>query len=256
MTIFPSAASLLARQARFLISPPPTTLFESRAILFELQSRFGPISVFLSQRNDPVLQRILRLEPTAAVPSSRAPPHTILAVFDSPASRKSALDTNELTVSCGGQLEPSPKQLDPYNARGFHGRHHPPERNFTCRIVEEHDPSIYQRLAEKHPYSYSFLIDTLQVSHEDLLRSGVTLKGMADVMQTERTAAEQRRRTKDTKPTDPMQAGSEDGFPSNYHVQKDPQRRGGLMAAWKRGLGKDNPKEDVPYMRAHQSLIS
>ena len=246
MTILPSTAWLLARQVRFIISPPTTNLFESRAILSELQSRFGPISIFISQRNDPVLLRILRSEPTAAVSSSQAPSETILGIFDSPASTKSALGSNELTISCGGHLVPSPKQLDPYNTRGFHGRHHPPQRNFNCRIVEEHDSTIYQRLAEKHPYIDSFRIDTLQMSYEDLLKSRVTLKGMADVMQTERTVTRDMQRTEDVRFKDQSQARSYEGYYPNRGLQKDPQRRGGLMAAWRRGLGKDNPEQDLP----------
>ena len=187
MTILPSTASLLLRQVRLNVSPPASTLFESRAIFSEVQSRVGSISAFISQRNDPVLDRLLRSGPRPTTSSSHPNPQTILVTFDRPASKNSALSSSPLVVSCGGELFPSAQELDPYNARGLQGRHHPPRRSFTCHIEEEKDPTIYQLLAEKHPYRGPFRIDTLQISYGDLIKSRTALEVMADVMQTERT---------------------------------------------------------------------
>lgn len=242
MTILPSAASLLARQVRLLISPPTATLFESRAILSEVQSKFGPISTFISQRNDPTLHRILRSQSRLAEPSSQTSSQTILAIFDAPTSRNSALEVKNLTISCGGDLQPSPKELDPYHARGFHGRHHPPRRDFTCQIIEEEDPNLYQRLTEKHPYSHAFQIDTLQLSYGDLLKSGARLKEMADVMQTERVATDGSRKVKNVWPKqEPHPLSSKEVY-CNGDLQRDKSGRAGLMAAWRQGLEKETSK--------------
>jgi hypothetical protein len=227
MTILPSTASLLARQVRLVVSPPTTTLFESRAILFHVQSRFGTISTFINQRNDAVLHRLLKSAPKSHSTLAQPPLQTILAVFDSPASKKSALDSDTLTIVCGGDHVPSAKELDPYNARSLHGRHHPPERTFTCQIVEEEDPSIHQCLAEKHPYSGPFPIDTLQMSYGDLVKAGAPLKGMADVMQSESMWSNEE------SPPVPSK-----GFYSDCDRLEDPQHNGGLMGAWRRGTEK------------------
>jgi hypothetical protein len=247
MAILPSAASLLARQVRLIISPPTTTLFESRAILSDIQSKFGPISTFLSQRNEPALRQILSTESRTVSSSSQTSSQTILAIFDAPASKNSALHSEHLTISCGGDLEPSPKQLDPYNARGFHGRHHPPRRTFTCHIVEEHDPTIYQRLTKTHLYADSFRIDTLQMSYRDLLKFGAALKEMADVMQTERMPSDGRRKPRNAWSMGKPQVGSSKGFYSNSDLRRDDPRRGGLMGAWERGLGKEKAEQDLLY---------
>jgi hypothetical protein len=253
MTIVPSTASLLARQVRLIICPPANTLFESRAILSEVQSKFGSISTFISQRNDLVLDRLLKSGPNPTRPSSQSPSQIILAIFDSPVSKKSALDSDPLTISCGGGLVPSPKDLDPYNARGFRGRHHPPKRTFTCQILEDEDPSIHQRLRDHNPYSGPFRINTLQMSYRDLIKAGTPLKEMADVMETELTPIDAREQIG-------HQQGDVEGpekpsrrFYTNRDRLRDPQHEGGLMAAWRRGLkGQEAEKEEVEREEAEK----
>ncbi len=239
MTILPSTASLLARQVRLIISPPTTTLFESRAILSDVQSRFGSISTFITQRNDLVLHQLLR-SATKPTTSSAAPrSQTALAIFNSPASKTSALDSGSLTVSCGGELWPSAKELDPYNARGFRRRHHPPKRTFTCHIVEEKNSTIHQRLAENHPYSGPFRVDTLQMSYGDLGKGGAPLIEMADVMQAERPVIAGEQQDKEEYPTTPGQ-----GFYSHGDKLRDPQRYGGLMAGFRWGNERAHSKRE------------
>ena len=243
MTILPSPASLLVRQVRLIISPPTSTLFESRAILSEVQSKFGSISTFISQRYDPVLRQHLKPEPSPPSSSSQSPSQTILAVFDRPSSKNSAIGSDPFTIVCGGDLVPSADELDPYNARGLHGRHHPPKRTFTCHIVEEEDPAIHQRLDEQHPYTGPFRFDTLQLSYGDLVKSGAALKEMADVMQMERIPIDDMHLKK--------RKGCEDeqGVPSKYFYsasdrQEDPQLKGGLMAAWRCSIEKKKTEEE------------
>ncbi|ERF70837.1 hypothetical protein EPUS_02359 [Endocarpon pusillum Z07020] len=246
MTILPSPASLLLRQVRLIISPPTSTLFESRAILSEVQSKFGSISTFINQRYDPVLRQHLKSEPSPTS-SSQSPSQTILAVFDRPSSKDSAIGSDPFTIVCGGDLVPSADELDPYNARGLHGRHHPPKRTFSCHIVEEEDPAIHQRLDGQHPYTGPFRVDTLQLSYGDLVKAGGApkeVKEMADVMQTERVPIDDKHLK--------QRKGCEDelhGVPSRYFYsasdrREDPQLEGGLMAAWRRSIEKEKTEEE------------
>lgn len=228
MTILPSSASTLARQVRLKVSPPTTTLFESRAVLSEAQSRFGPISTFINPRNDPTL-RLLRLQRPAEPASSQS----IIAIFDSSASKVSALGTSPFTITCGGDLVPSPKELDPYNARGFHGRFHPPKRTFICEIVEEDDPKILDRLAESNPYGGPFYVNPTEMSYGDLMGSGAPLQGTADVMQTERTF-QSRRETGLQGSIDPAEL-SKDLAPLGDNG-KEIQEEEGFMTAWRQGI--------------------
>ncbi len=247
MTVLPSTASLLVRQVRLIISPPTGTLFESRAILSEVQSRFGPISTFINQRNDPVLHQQLKSEPSpvsSSSSSSQLPSQSILAIFDRPSSKDLAIDSDPFMVVCGGDLLPSADELDPYNARGLHGRHHPPKRTFTCHIVEEEDSAIHQRLDENHPYTGPFRVDTLQLSYGDLIKSGAALKEMADVMQTERIAIDDKYLKKRKGRADKLQGVPSGYFYSARDMQDDPQLKGGLMAAWRSGFEKENTERD------------
>lgn len=261
MTKFPSAISLLARQVRLLVAPPTTTLFESRTILSEVQSKFGSICTFISQRNDPVLDRLLKSGPQSTVTSPGKPPsQTILAVFSSPVARKVAVDSTPLTISCGGDLVPSAKELDPYNARGFRGRHHPPNRTFTCEIVAEEDPTLHGRLSKENPYSGPFHPDTLQMSYEDLTRSRVGLSEMtgeglsvalaglnqmADVMQTERPVPARGQQGKEEGLNKKRREPPFEEFYSESDRLRDPERNGGLMAAWKWGWEKEKAEKEA-----------
>lgn len=245
MTILPSAASLLARQVRLIVSPPTSTLFESRAIFSEVQSRFGSIATFVNQRHDPVLHQLLRFGPRATTSSPQPPSQTILAIFDSPTSKQAALNSDPLTIACGGELVPSARELDPYNARGLHGRHHPPKRTFTCHVVEEEDSSIHRRLAEKHPYNGPFRIDTLQISYGDLVKSGATLKEMADVMQEERIPLDAEQQQKQQRNDEESPAMPSKGFYSNSDRLRDPQHQGGLVAAWRRGIAEEKTEQEL-----------
>jgi hypothetical protein len=239
MGILPSTASLLARQVRLFITPPTSTLFESRAIFSEVESRFGSIATFINQRNDQVLDRLLRSGTTSTPSSPRAPFHTILAVFESPTSKEAALNSDPFTLACGGKLVPSAEEIDPYNARGLHGRHHPPKRTFTCQIVDEEDPTIYRRLTQKHPYVGPFRIDMLQISYKDLVRSGAPLEQMADVMQIERPEQQPKHEWHDEE----SRATERSYFYSVSDELKDAQHKGGLMAAWRRGIEERSEQE-------------
>jgi hypothetical protein len=239
MSILPSTTSLLARQVRLLISPPTSTLFESRAIFSEVESRFGSIATFISQRNDRVLDQILRSRTTSTASSPRTPFHTILAVFDSPTSKEAALNSDPFTIACGGELVASAEEVDPYNARGLHDRHHPPKRTFTCQIVNEEDPAIHRRLAEKHPYAGPFRIDMLQISYKDLAASGAPLQEMADVMQTERAEQQQEHEWH----VEETRATERGYFYSVSDKLRDAQHKGGLMAAWRRGTEERSEQE-------------
>lgn len=247
MTILPSHASLLARQVRLIVTPATTTLFESRALLSEIQSRFGTISTFINQRNDPVLRRLLTSESPSTPPASRSSFQTILAVFESPASQRSALDSGPLTISCGGELLPSAKELDPYNARGLHDRHHPPKRKFTCHIREENDndgTTIHRRLREHHPYHGPFRIDTLQMCYRDLVKSGASLNEMADVMQTEQALTDRKQQKGKGWGEEGSQTTSSTGFYSNHSRLRDPQQTGGLMSAWRWATEKNKAEQE------------
>jgi hypothetical protein len=232
MGILPSTASLLARQVRLLISPPTSTLFESRAIFSKVESRFGSIATFINQRNDQVLDRVLRSGTITTASPPQAPFHTILAVFDSATSKEAALNSRPFTIACGGELVPSAEELDPYNARGLHGRHHPPKRTFTCQIVDEEDPAIHRRLAEKHPYAGPFHLDMVQISYRDLVRAGAPLQEMADVMQIGRVEQQQKHEWQDEE----SRATERRYFYSVSDRLRDAQHKGGLMAAWRRGI--------------------
>lgn len=242
MTILPSAASLLLRQVRLIISPPTSTLFESRAILSEVQSKFGSVSTFINQRYDPVLRQHLKSEPSPTS-SSQPPTQTILAVFDRPSSKNSAIGSDPFTIVCGGDLVPSADELDPYNARGLHGQHHPPKRTFSCHIVEEEDPAIHQRLAEQNPYTGPFRVDTLQLSYGDLVKSGAALKEMADVMQTERIPIDDKHLKQRKGGEDELQGVPSRCFYSASDRREDPQLEGGLMTAWRRSIEKEKTEE-------------
>jgi hypothetical protein len=244
MTILRSSSALLARQVRLIVSPPTSTLFESRAILSDIQSKFGSVSTFINQRNDPVLHRLLESGSKADNSLSQPPSQTILAVFESPVSKQSALNSSSINISCGGDLLSSAEELDPYNARGFHGRHHPPKRNFTCRIVEEDDPTIQRHLRENSPYSGPFRINKMQMSYGDLVRSGAPLEEMADVMQADRLSETAELPTKQGQRKLESRFNRSEGFYSHNSRQPDSQHTGGLMGAWRRGMEKDKMEEE------------
>ena len=146
MSTLPSTASIVARQVRIVVKPPTRTLFESSAILSEVQARFGPLTTFVNERYHTGLsQGLKKLRPKTGVPSEN-----IFAIFRSPTSKTSALETPSLDVTCGGDLLPSPAETDPFNIRGHQGRYHPARRCFSCSIVDENDPDLYQLMIENN----------------------------------------------------------------------------------------------------------
>jgi hypothetical protein len=231
MVPLPSPAYLLARQVRLNINPPTSTLFESRAILSEVQSRFGPVSIFINPRNDPALRLLQRSRPPAPLPYHQR----ILAVFDLSTSKDRALASDPIAIACGGDLLPSARELDPFNARGLHGRYHPPKRTFSCEIADEEDADILGNLAKSNPYAGPFFMDTLEMSYGDLIGCGVPLREMADVMQTvkARTGNWEARR----------QNGASEGIHLDNSDGIDIQETGGLMNAWRRGIANDNDRD-------------
>lgn len=68
----------------------------------------------------------------------------------------------------------------------------------------------------------------------DLVKSGVPLKDMADVMQTERTLFHDgTQHEEESQGNEELPATPSQGFYSKKSRLLDPQHNGGLMAAWK-----------------------
>ena len=232
MNLLPSASSILARQVRIIVSPPTQTLFESSAILSEVQSKFGVLSTFLNQRNDRVLHNILQLSESASMP--RTSSQTIIAIFASSSSKTSALNAGPISVACGGDLLPSVTEADPYNARRLAERHRPSKRVFTCQIVNEEDQTLYQGVAHRNPYAGSFRPDATQPSYHDLLKSGAKPDGLADIMQIEQRNGREQDKGETTycQDSNPIQD-------STVHGLKPDRLSAGLMETWRRGVNVD-----------------
>ncbi|KIX94885.1 uncharacterized protein Z520_09575 [Fonsecaea multimorphosa CBS 102226] len=107
--------------ARLVISPAPTTLGESTAVLKKLQS-LGPVLSFKTRQ--------------ASVPRNTEQLDVDI-VFSSRATLEKAQQASPFTVKVNYQL-PDPKLQDPYNVRNLQSRRQPQPKSMTCR-VQSHD---------------------------------------------------------------------------------------------------------------------
>lgn len=105
-----------------LVSPPPSTLAESSAVLRRLQS-FGPVSSF---RKVPSSSEKLHL----AEPDD----HRLVAVFADPEALDAARRAGTFIVKVHENL-PNPKIDDPYNVRFLQSRVQPTPKSMTCRVT-------------------------------------------------------------------------------------------------------------------------
>lgn len=234
-----STASIVARQVRIVVTPPTATLFESSAILAEVQSRFGPISTFINQRNDPVLRQGLA-EQRSKLPLS-APHQTIFAIFRSPASKVSAVDSGWLEVPCGGDLVPSANDTDPFNVRDHAGRQRPPKRLFRCCVIDEDDPNFYRLLVDSNRIAQSLGTEHQQIDVPDLFQPTMRSKQRVQLREGAAQAWHQAKRN--------LEAEEQSSLVS----LKEPVEQvtagcleGGLMKAWRDGLQNDE-KASPPH---------
>jgi hypothetical protein len=114
MSLLHSAKSLAAR---VIITPPPTSLMESTAILQRLQ-HFGRVCSFHC--------------PTLTKAGSGQSQETEI-VYASPEFSVQACNASPVTVQVNQDL-PDPAIEDPYNVRGLQSRMRQGPRTFTCRI--------------------------------------------------------------------------------------------------------------------------
>ena len=162
-----SIRSTIGRQARVLVSPLPSTLSESKAILNTLQS-FGPVSAFLNPRYVPGLKS----QPRA----------TFLAIYDETRALDKARAASPLSIDVGHN-EPDPKEVDPYNMRGLWDRKRIEKRTFHCEVIEDEDVQAHQPIVEENVYHGPFTIDKLPMSFQDLMRQHTPLQELADSFQ-------------------------------------------------------------------------
>ncbi|KIW88196.1 uncharacterized protein Z519_11307 [Cladophialophora bantiana CBS 173.52] len=103
--------------AQLVISPAPTTLGESTAVLKKLQS-LGPVLSFMTRR-DVVPGNAEQLE--------------MDVVFSSRATLEKAQHASPFTVKVNYDL-PDPKLQDPYNVRNLQSRRQPQPKTMTCHV--------------------------------------------------------------------------------------------------------------------------
>ena len=137
--------------ARLFISPPPTTLGESTAVLKKLQS-FGHIISFT--KDGP-------LQTHSTAPAKDSGHLGICVVFTSSAAIEKARTVGPFVVRVNHDL-PDPRVEDPYNVRNLQSRKQPCPATMTCRFEFEganppsgqnilstgFSPSVQTRLAQ------------------------------------------------------------------------------------------------------------
>ncbi|KIW31141.1 uncharacterized protein PV07_02815 [Cladophialophora immunda] len=111
--------------ARLVISPAPTTLGESTAVLKKLQS-LGTVLSF-------------KARPTSV--SSNPEQLEVDVVFSSRATLEKAQHANPFTVKVNHQI-PDPKLQDPYNVRNLQSRRQPQSKSMTCRVQFDDAPHL------------------------------------------------------------------------------------------------------------------
>lgn len=204
-------ASSIARHARIIVTPTPTTLLESTAILKALQS-FGPVSTFLNPRYIPALKDRAR--------------GTFYAIFSEPRALQTASAASPLAVEVGHDSI-DPKEADPFNLRGLWGRKQFKKKTFQCEVYEDYRSSQnrHRRVIEENVYHGPFRLDRLVVSYEDLMKQGAPLPQIADSFQ-ERQMNDVDRAT--------FEAEAQDR--SFYKTKDDGESQGGLMDMWRESI--------------------
>ena len=130
--------SLKGLTARVLISPRPTTLAESTAVLKKLQS-FGPVTSFAKNLPDKP-----RPTPTSRIsePLSKASEkYEVDVVFSTTDTALKACEASPFTVVVNHDL-PNPDLEDPYNVRGLQSRVQPQPRIMTCQVKMRDGDSV------------------------------------------------------------------------------------------------------------------
>ena len=165
-----TTTSNIARHARIIVTPTPTTLLESTAILKALQT-FGPVSTFLNPRY---------------VPALKDGPHNIFyAIFTETKSLEDVKVASPLAFEVG-QDAADPKEVDPFNLRGLWSRRQVERKKFLCDVHQDCRKSYqnhHQRIIKENVYHGPFRLDRLAVSFEDLMKQGVPLAELADCFQ-------------------------------------------------------------------------
>ncbi len=204
-------ASNIARHARIIVTPTPTTLLESTAVLKALQ-RFGPVSTFLNPRY------VLALEDRTR--------NTFYTIFAEAKALEHAKAASPLAFEVGRDAV-DPKEADPFNLRGLWGRKQVERKTFLCEVHQDYPKSSqnrHRRVIEENVYHGPFRLDRLAVSFEDLMKQGAPLAEFADCVQ--------KRQMDDN---DRAKFEAEALEKSFYKTDENGQIRGGLMDTWREG---------------------
>jgi hypothetical protein len=212
--------SILTRQARLTVSPKPSTLVETCAILKTLQS-FGAVTHFFNPRY---------------VPALKAHSHSNFYVgFKESGTLEKVLAAAPLTVEVGHDAV-DPEEADPFNVRGFWDRKKVERETFRCAVSDEeeeggardqsHNNSTYnQRILQGNPYHGPFRVDRLAVSFEDLMKQGAPAPEFADCFQK-----------RHLNEADRAKFEQDAQWHSFYTTTDNGQVTGGLMHAWRESL--------------------
>lgn len=157
------------------VTPAPSTISESRAVLQHLNKHHGKVTTFFHARDG--LGKGEHGEVTTfshARDGLREDEHgddgttasTFYALFArSPSSSTDGGDVEtRFSISANHDI-PSAAALDPFNIRGLRSRKpHPPPRDFTCtmtRVSPKEQSRIVQEILSSNSYVNSFEIDTI-----------------------------------------------------------------------------------------------
>lgn len=207
--------SILARPARITVSPKPSTLHETCAILKTLQS-FGAVTHFFNPRYVPALKKQSRLN--------------FYVDFKERGAFDKVLAAAPFTVEVGHDAV-DPEEADPFNVRGFWDRKKVERKTFRCAVFDDAAKDqgsnrIWNRLLlQGNPYHGPFRVDTLAVSFEDLMRQGAPAPEFADCFQKRHLNEADRAKFE--------QEAKRHSF---YTTADNGEVTGGLMHAWREGL--------------------
>ena len=218
-------ASLLRRQGCVFVSPKPTTLSETSAILKAFQS-FGPVTDFQNPRYVPAFK-------------SESFSKFYVTYKDSEALER-AKGAGNLVVDVGHDAV-DPEEVDPFNVRGFWNRKKVERKSFKCLVyadarTQRPISTWNQQVVEANPYHGPFRVDRLAVSFQDLLKQGAPLPELADCVQKRPLNEADRAR---------FEQGAQ--HRSFYKTGENGELTGGLMDTWRENLGS---KADTPPTEA------
>lgn len=204
--------SLRGLTARMFISPPPTTLGESTAVLKKLQS-FGTVESFTRAAHAPMCQ-------TNHVDTAEH--QEVKIVFSSPETVKYARDASPFTVRINHNL-PDPELEDPYNVRNLQSRKQPRPRTMTCRVEpfdEDLSPGqnilskgfspsnttrLYQSLLDlKPPPAVAAGLGVLHTDISDMSSTDDLIETPPDLMKMYQSALSQSKRADNEKTSSPF----------------------------------------------------